>query len=206
MAVPKTTQTRHMDDSVQATQRTTQVIPSLHLFRFFIFVIHTNSNLTTKLRQTFYCKKRDVGMEQTGFTCSLACTQPTPSPCPSHNYHSHTSPQPTHSPFRQMTVQRATIESTCLRSCDGAKARNQYDNGQSCDGARASMTMVSRVTGIGQVQAREQVKPVAEVIIRWVRQLELIRGRLGTGQGTGKTCCGSDYTLGPSTPVDPYRL
>ena len=29
MAVPKTT---HMDDSVQATQRTTQVTPSLHLF------------------------------------------------------------------------------------------------------------------------------------------------------------------------------
>ena len=32
MAVPKTTQTRHMDDSVQATQRTTQVTPSLHHF------------------------------------------------------------------------------------------------------------------------------------------------------------------------------
>ena len=30
--VPKTTQTRYMDDSVQATQRTTQVTPSLHLF------------------------------------------------------------------------------------------------------------------------------------------------------------------------------
>ena len=31
-AVPKTTQTRYMDGSVQATQRTTQVTPSLHLF------------------------------------------------------------------------------------------------------------------------------------------------------------------------------
>ena len=38
-AVPKTTQTRYMDGSVQATQMTTQVTPSLHLF-FFIFVIH----------------------------------------------------------------------------------------------------------------------------------------------------------------------
>ena len=33
-AVPKTTQTRYMDGSVQATQRTTQVTPSLHLFFF----------------------------------------------------------------------------------------------------------------------------------------------------------------------------
>ena len=32
MAVPKTTQTRYMNGSVQATQRTTQVTPSLHLF------------------------------------------------------------------------------------------------------------------------------------------------------------------------------
>ena len=31
MAVPKTTQTRYMDGSVQATQRTTQKKPSLHL-------------------------------------------------------------------------------------------------------------------------------------------------------------------------------
>ena len=36
MAVPKTTQTRYVDGSVQ---RTTQVTPSLHLF--FIFVFHT---------------------------------------------------------------------------------------------------------------------------------------------------------------------
>ena len=35
MVVPKTTQTRYMDGSVQATQMTTQVTPSLHHF-FFI--------------------------------------------------------------------------------------------------------------------------------------------------------------------------
>ena len=34
MAVPKTTQTRYMDGSVQATQMTTQVTPSLHHFSF----------------------------------------------------------------------------------------------------------------------------------------------------------------------------
>ena len=34
MAVPKTTQTRYMDGSVQ---RTTQVTPSLHLFFIFVF-------------------------------------------------------------------------------------------------------------------------------------------------------------------------
>ena len=34
MAVPKSTQTRHMNGSVQATQRTTQVTPSLHLLLF----------------------------------------------------------------------------------------------------------------------------------------------------------------------------
>ena len=36
MAVPKTTQTIYRDGSVQATPRTTQVAPSLHLFLFFI--------------------------------------------------------------------------------------------------------------------------------------------------------------------------
>ena len=34
MAVPKTIQTRYMDGSVQATQMTTQVTPSLHHFSF----------------------------------------------------------------------------------------------------------------------------------------------------------------------------
>ena len=36
MAVPKTTQTRYMDGSVQATQMTTQVTPSLHNFSFLL--------------------------------------------------------------------------------------------------------------------------------------------------------------------------
>ena len=36
MAVPKTTQTRYMDGSVQATQMTTQVTPSLHHFSFLL--------------------------------------------------------------------------------------------------------------------------------------------------------------------------
>ena len=36
MAVPKTTQTRYMDGTVQATQRTTQVTPSLHHFSFLL--------------------------------------------------------------------------------------------------------------------------------------------------------------------------
>ena len=36
MAVLKTTQTRYMDGSVQATQMTTQVTPSLHHFSFLL--------------------------------------------------------------------------------------------------------------------------------------------------------------------------
>ena len=36
MAVPKTTQTRYMDGTVQAAQRTTQVTPSLHHFSFLL--------------------------------------------------------------------------------------------------------------------------------------------------------------------------
>ena len=36
MAVPKTTQTRYMDGTVQATQRTTQITPSLHHFSFLL--------------------------------------------------------------------------------------------------------------------------------------------------------------------------
>ena len=36
MAVPKATQTRYMDGSVQATQMTTQVTPSLHHFSFLL--------------------------------------------------------------------------------------------------------------------------------------------------------------------------
>ena len=54
MAVLKTTQTRYMDGSVQATQMTTQVTPSLHHFSFLLAV---SSTLTTKLRYKFYLKK-----------------------------------------------------------------------------------------------------------------------------------------------------
>ena len=57
MAVPKTTQTRYMDGSVQATQMTTQVTPSLHHFSFCYPPKAVSSTLTTKLRYTFYLKK-----------------------------------------------------------------------------------------------------------------------------------------------------
>ena len=70
MAVPKTTQTRYMDGSVQ---RTTQVTPSVHLF--FIFFLHkdVSSNLTTKFRYTFYSKKERC---RDGVTCVVLCTLP----------------------------------------------------------------------------------------------------------------------------------
>ena len=67
MAVPKTTQTRYMDGSVQATQRTTQVTPSLHFFHCFI---------RTKLFHT--CSVQRIGCRD-GDTCvviSVACTLP----------------------------------------------------------------------------------------------------------------------------------
>jgi len=57
MAVPKTTQTRHMDGSVQST---TQVIPSLCIASFtFVMYPHkaVYSSLTAKFRYTFYSKK-----------------------------------------------------------------------------------------------------------------------------------------------------
>ena len=57
MAVPKTTQTRYMDGSVQATQMTTQVTPSLHHFSFCYPPKAVSSTLTTNLRYTFYFKK-----------------------------------------------------------------------------------------------------------------------------------------------------
>ena len=59
MAVPKTTQTRYMNGSVQ---RTTQVTPSLHLFFFFVLDKDVSSNLTAKFRYMFFSKKKDVGM------------------------------------------------------------------------------------------------------------------------------------------------
>ena len=60
MAVPKTTQTRYMDGSVQ---RTTQVTPSLHLFFIFVFCtkmfpVISQQSLDTRSIQ----KKKDVGM------------------------------------------------------------------------------------------------------------------------------------------------
>ena len=61
MAVPKTTQTRYMDDSVQATQMTTQVTPSLHHFSFCYPPKAVSSTLTTKL-DTRSILKNDVGM------------------------------------------------------------------------------------------------------------------------------------------------
>ena len=59
MAVPKTTQTRYMDGSVQ---RTTQVTPSLHLF--FIFVFHTKMFpvISQQSLDTRSIQKKDVGM------------------------------------------------------------------------------------------------------------------------------------------------
>ena len=77
MAVPKTTQTRYMDGSVQVTQRTTQVTPSLHLFFHFCYLHNAvSSNLTTKLRYTFYSKWKRC---RDGVTCvvlCVACTLP----------------------------------------------------------------------------------------------------------------------------------
>ena len=67
MAVPKTTQTRYMDGSVQATQKTTQVTPSLHFFHCFIY---------TKLFPYLFYSKKEC---RDGVTCvvvSVACTLP----------------------------------------------------------------------------------------------------------------------------------
>ena len=61
MAVPKTTQARYMDGSVQ---RTIQVTPSLHLFFIFVFCtkmfpVISQQSLDTRSIQK---KKKDVGM------------------------------------------------------------------------------------------------------------------------------------------------
>ena len=57
MAVPKTTQTRHMDGSVQAKQRATQITTSLHL-------IEHVSKLCFQITGNSFVRitKRDVGM------------------------------------------------------------------------------------------------------------------------------------------------
>ena len=68
MAVPKTTQTRYMDGSVQ---RTTQVTPSLHHLSSHKDI---SSNLTAKFRYTFYSKKKKRCRD--GVTCVVLCTLP----------------------------------------------------------------------------------------------------------------------------------
>ena len=70
MAVPKTTQTRYMDGSVQ---RTTQVTPSLHLFFIFVFCtkmfpVISQQSLDTRSIQKKRCRD--------GVTCVLLCTLP----------------------------------------------------------------------------------------------------------------------------------
>ena len=72
-AVPKTTQTRYMDGSVQATQRTIQVIPSLHLF----FVIHTKLFSVFSQQSLVTCSIQKRCRD--GVTCvvlCVACTLP----------------------------------------------------------------------------------------------------------------------------------
>ena len=54
MAVPKTTQTRYMDGSVQATQMTTQVTPSLHHFSFLLSAQSCFQYSDNKARYTLY--------------------------------------------------------------------------------------------------------------------------------------------------------
>ena len=73
MAVPKTTQTRYMNGSVQATQRTTQVTPSLHL----LFLIERVSKLCCQstgnsFGQITKMKKRC----RKGVVLCVACTLP----------------------------------------------------------------------------------------------------------------------------------
>ena len=62
MAVPKTIQTRYMGGSVQATQRTTQVTPSLHHF----FLIERVSKICCQSTGNSFGRitkmKNDVGM------------------------------------------------------------------------------------------------------------------------------------------------
>ena len=72
MAVPKTTQTRYMDGSVQATQMTTQVTLSLHHFSFLLSAQSCFQYSDNKARYTLdTCRD--------GITCvviCVACTLP----------------------------------------------------------------------------------------------------------------------------------
>ena len=69
MAVPKSTQTRYMDGSVQ---RTTQVTPSLHLFFIFVFCTKMFPVISQQTLDTRSIKKRC----RDGVTCVVLCTLP----------------------------------------------------------------------------------------------------------------------------------
>ena len=71
MAVPKTTQTRHMDGSVQ---RTTQVTPSLHLFFFGKECV---SKLCCEITGNIFVQKTKKKKRcRDGVTCVVLCTLP----------------------------------------------------------------------------------------------------------------------------------
>ena len=70
MAVPKTTQTRYMDGSVQ---RTTQVTPSLHLF----FLIERVSKLSCEITGNIFVQKTKMKKRcRDGVTCVVLCKLP----------------------------------------------------------------------------------------------------------------------------------
>ena len=70
MAVPKTTQTRYMDGSVQ---RTTQVTPFLHLF----FLIERVSKLCCEITGNIFVQKTKMKKRcRDGVTCVVLCTLP----------------------------------------------------------------------------------------------------------------------------------
>ena len=71
MAVPKTTQTRYMDGSVQ---RTTQVTPSLHLFFIFVFCTKTFPVISQQSLDTRSIQKKKRCRD--GVTCVVLCTLP----------------------------------------------------------------------------------------------------------------------------------
>ena len=74
MAVPKTTQTIYMDGSVQATPRTTQVAPSLHLF---LFLLSTQSCFQySDNKPTCFLLKRRCREGVTCVVLCVACTLP----------------------------------------------------------------------------------------------------------------------------------
>ena len=70
MAVPKTTQTRYMDGSVQ---RTTQVTPSLHLFFIFVFCTKMFPVISQQSLDTRSIPKKRC---RDGVTCVVLCTLP----------------------------------------------------------------------------------------------------------------------------------